>query len=427
MKILFVVPPFPGRVDEYLILPSLELCINSAILKEVGHDVQMFDMKIDHITLENAENELIKREYNPDFILIDDTPEVHCVTKKMIVILRQLYPHAQIAIRGEIATFEPEMVLQRNLELDFVIRYDDDYAFLKIINESHKSHPQYDKISNIAYRNNENIFVSFEEQRTYSLDSLPYPDRHLYNIEKYLKRDSETIVRSSRGCPGNCLFCIKTRFEKFGVFSIERFLNEIEQLQAMGFESFFFSDDTFAFSDSRLKEFADEVKRRKMRIRFTSNIRVKDINEYKIKTLKDIGAYRVFVGIETINSNTSSILNKNLNLQEIKKKLALLHQYGLEFHASFILGAPNDTEADLESTIKFVKEVKPTIVTFNMIKAYPGLPLYNNPSKYGIIMDDKYWFESDTWSHKCVIGTRLLPPDILAKWSNRLLLEFIGD
>ena len=97
----------------------------------------------------------------------------------------------------------------------------------------------------------------------------------------------------------------------------------------------------------------------------------------------------------------------------------------MEFHASFILGAPNDTEEDLEKLIRFVKEVKPTIVTFNLIKAYPGLPIYQEPEKYGIVMEDPYWFESDAWSYRCVIGTKQLPPDVLERWSRRLLFEFI--
>ena len=61
-----------------------------------------------------------------------------------------------------------------------------------------------------------------------------------------------------------------------------------------------------------------------------------------------------------------------------------------------------------------------------MIKAYPGLPIYTNPEKYGIIMEDPYWFEKDTWSHKCVIGTQNLPPQTIEKWSRRMLFEFIG-
>ncbi len=426
MNILFVAPPFPGRVSEYLILPSLELCIQSAILKKQGHTVELLDMKIDHLTIEDVRQRIDRSSKVPSIVLIDDSPEVHCITKELIKLFRQKYGDTtKIVLRGEIPTFIPNEIMERNLDLDYILRYDDDYALTNIIQCLSNKAPL-EKVNNIVYRTDSSVICTQSSQRTYKLDDLPYPDRKLYDIKKYLARDSETIVRSSRGCPGNCLFCIKTRYEQFGVFSISRFVDEIEELQNMGFESFFFSDDTFAFSDARLTEFANEIKKRNIKVRFTSNIRIKDINEYKVRLLKEIGAYRVFVGIETINSRSSTIINKNLHTDEIREKINLLHKYGIEFHASFILGSPGDSEDDLAATIDFVKDIKPTIVTFNLIKAYPGLPLYHNPEKYGIVMDDPYWYEKDEWSRKCVMGTTLLPPEKLEQWSRRMLFEFIG-
>lgn len=423
MKILFVVPPFPNRVKEYLVLPSIEVCILSSILKGEGHKVCLVDMKIDKV----EEQELIKavQIFEPDIVCIDDEPKTHCSSKKLIELLRKEFNTLKIAIRGEISTFVPNTVLQRNEGLDLVLRSSDDYSLLKVIRANFEDE-LLEHIPNIAFRNKSgNIIVTKMMDSDYSLDSLPMPDRRLYDIEKYLKRDVETIVKSCRGCPGNCLFCIKTKFEKFKVFSIKRFCDEIEELLGMGFQSFFFADDTFAFSDKRLKEFYDEVKRRNLVFKWTSNIRIKDINEFKLKKMKEIGAYRVFVGIETINAQTQKTINKNLNKELIKEKLALLKKYDMEFHASFILGNPGDTEEDLRATIEFVKEVDPTLVTFNLIKIYPGLDMYDNPKKYGLIMENPYWYESDEWSYKVVMGTELLPPDVLEKWSKQCLWEFI--
>lgn len=424
MKILYIVPPFPNRVKEYLMLPSIELCINSNILKNHGHEVDLLDMKIDNLKLESCVEKIIS--FKPDIVCIDDDPKTHCNTIKIVKLLKNCVSNKiKIAVRGEIVSAIPESVMERNPGIDFILRFDDDYSLLKII-ESNYKHQNLLKIANIAFRINENeYYVTDVQKPTYELDSLPMPNRELYDIDKYLKRDTETIVKSCRGCPGNCLFCIKTRFESFRLFSVQRFCDEIEELLSHGFESFFFADDTFAFSDKRLDDFYDEVKKRKLKIKWTSNIRINDINEYKLKKMKEIGAYRVFVGIETINAATQKTINKNLNQNIIKEKLELLKKYDIEFHASFILGNPGDSEKDLKETIKFVKEIQPTLVTFNLIKVYPGLELYKNPEKYDIIMDDPYWYEKDLWSQKVVMGTKQLPPDILEKWSRYCLMEFI--
>lgn len=423
MKILFVSAPFPGRVENYLILPNLEVCVISSVLKAEGHKVDMLDMKINQYKVD--EYEKLLDLYSPDIVCIDDEPKTHCNSIQLIKKTRSKYgKKVVIIIRGEITSFIPEATLQRNPDLDFIARYDDDYAIRDILH-SIENNKGFENIDNIAYRDSTGIHINKVTDTKYELDSLPMPDRHLYPIDLYLKRDSETIVRSSRGCPGKCLFCIKTRFAKFKLFSIKRFVDEIEELLSMGFESFFISDDTFAFSDARLKEFYDEVKRRNLSFRWTSNIRVRDINEYKLKLMKEIGAYRVFVGIETINSNTSDTINKRLTESLIREKMELLHKYGIEFHASFILGNPGDTEEDIENTIQFVKQIKPTVVTFNLIRIYPGLALYDKSEEYGMIMDDKYWYEKDDWSYKVVMGTKELPCDKLEQLSRRCLFEFI--
>lgn len=424
MKVLIVVPNFPNRVKEYLILPSLELCTVSSILKSNNHTVSMIDMKINGYEVTDLNNLL--PEISPDFVIIDDIPETHCNTKKIINIIRNKYKkNVRIGIRGELVSFEPQMVMERNLELDFGLMYDDDYSFLRYINNFNDENAL-ENINNITFRkSNGKIVVTRREELKYDLDSLPMPDRKLYDINKYLERDSETVVRSSRGCPGKCIFCIKTKMEKFKVFSVKRFCDEIEELLSYGFESFFFSDDTFAFSNERLNEFAEEINKRNLKFKWTSNIRIKDITEEKIRLMKKIGAYRVFVGIETINSKTSNIIGKNIYLDEIEQKISILKRHNMQFHASFILGNPGDTEKDLEKTIEFVKKIQPDIVTFNLIKIYPGLELYNKSEQYSMVMPDRYWFEKDDWSYKVVMGTKNLPPEKLEKWSKKMLLEFI--
>lgn len=422
-SVLIVIPNFKERMKEYLILPNLEICNISSVLKNANICVNLIDMKINDISVDNLS--LFLKRYKPDYVLVNDDPQIHNCTIEVIRKIREYYgSKVKIVLRGEIATFIPKTTMNRNKDIDYIIRYMDDYALLNIINSRNES--ELNNIYNICYRKNNEIIITEENQNYYDINGLPKIDRKLYDIKKYLKRDSETIVRSSRGCPGNCLFCIKTRFSKFKLFDIERFCDEIEELIEYGFETFFFSDDTFAFSQKRLEEFAEEVKRRKLNIRWTSNLRIKDITEERIKLMKEIGAYRVFVGIETINANTSKVINKNLCTEQIREKIDILRKYNMQYHASFILGNPGDTEKDLEATINFVREIKPNVVTFNLIKLFPGLDLYENPNKYNVILKDKFWYEKEEWVKSVVAGTKELPPEILEKWSRRMLFEFIS-
>ena len=81
---------------------------------------------------------------------------------------------------------------------------------------------------NACLRNKNGEIINNNNCYTSNLNHLPLPDREVYDISAYIRRDSETIVRSSRGCPGNCSFCIKTKMSKFRLFTIKRFCDEIE-------------------------------------------------------------------------------------------------------------------------------------------------------------------------------------------------------
>lgn len=423
MKILFVVPCYPEKVKEYLILPSMELCIMSSVLKGEGHDVELLDMQINDYKIEDIDRHLAR--YNPDIVCIEDMAQLHCNSKKVIAAARRVFgPKVRICIRGEIPSFIPRTIMERNPALDFVLRFESDHTLSKII-AALEGKRTFDSIEDIAFRSGDSNVLTPAASIFTDLSALPKADRCLYEIDKYLARDSETIAKSSRGCAGNCVFCIKTKYEKFHLFPMSRFCDELQELQGYGFKTFFFSDNVFALSLPRLEEFQAELDKRHMQVRWTSNIRIKDIDEPKIALMKKLGAYRVFIGIETINAKNSELINKNLVEEEIREKIAILKKHDMEFHASFILGNPGDTPEDLERTIEFVKEIRPTLVTFNLLKVFPGLDIYDSPDKYGIIMEDPFWYEKDEWTHKVVMGTKQLPPEQLEYWSRRMLFEFM--
>ena len=86
MNVLVIVPNFPNRIKEYLVLPSLELCIMAQILKDNSHNIELIDMKINNYHLEDLDYLLPINA--PDIILIDDIPETHCNSKNMVIKLK---------------------------------------------------------------------------------------------------------------------------------------------------------------------------------------------------------------------------------------------------------------------------------------------------------------------------------------------------
>lgn len=260
---------------------------------------------------------------------------------------------------------------------------------------------------------------------SYLWNTLPSPDRTIHDIEKYYSWSPEAILRSSMGCLGNCAFCSKTKFYPFRTKTMTRFFDEIEELMRLGFKRFFFSDETFAFSDQRLIAFQDEYDKRKLRFDYTSNIRISDINEFKLSILKNTGAYRVFTGVETLDAENSKIINKSNTFTKIKNAIDLIKKYDIEVHVSFILGCPGDTVETYKYTEEMIHLLNPTMVSFNMLQPMPGTDIYTNPNKYGILMEDRFWFERDDWTKEPVSYTRELSKNDILYWKKRLNKSFV--
>ena len=202
MNILFVVPCYPQRITEYLILPflpSIELCIMSSILKEDGHFVSLLDMQINDCKIESVKALLTEVSPAPDVVCIEDSVQVHCNSRKVISAVREVYGNdVLICMRGEIPSFIPRTIMERNPELDIILRYETDYTLQKIISAM-KHRTSYANIEGIAYRSGEDIIITNLPNKPVNLSLLPKADRQLYDIAKYLRRDSETIAKSSRG------------------------------------------------------------------------------------------------------------------------------------------------------------------------------------------------------------------------------------
>ncbi len=422
MKVLFILPNYPVNIRNYIILPSLEIATMASVLEEKGHSVSLVDMKIDNMEVWDLENAM--KDINYDLVCVESIVQDHCEALKTIDEVRRINRSVPIVLRGEICSFLPVECLEHNKNIDYVMRFENEKTIIELIDYLN-GNIGIQNVHNIAYRDNNCIIINDLEKPVENLDDLPMPKRQLYNLQKYYRRSKETIVRSTRGCPGKCKFCNKTQLAPFRKFSVQRFCDEIEELMSYGFRQFFFSDDTFAYSNERFDDFYNEVKKRKLKIRFTSNLRIVDINDEKIRKMKEVGAYRVFVGVETINITSSKTINKNISPELIIQKINILKKYNMEYHASFIVGSPNDTIEDLKETSKFVQIIEPTLVSFNQLKPMPGTDIYNYPEKYGIVMKDRFWFEKDDWSRGCICNTLYLTSEMIDEWKYKLIQSFI--
>lgn len=420
IDVLFIHPENFGDCKSYLKLPSLEICEMSAVLKASGYSYALIDCNIDRFCVKDSIDLVSK--WHPKLILIYSTEFNHINALKTANLLKLLYINLQVGINGMLATFIPNRLIKL-YKFDFVIRHNGNYVLKEMLDRKCNI-DQYHSINNLSYSYKST--VTHNEKFEDNLAEQPVADREVYQLGKYRKIQVDAIVRSTWGCPSRCSFCNKCIYSSFRIYSMKHFFEEIDLLLKYGYESFFFADDTFAYSQSRLDEFYSFYIAGNYTFKWTSNLRVSDITTKLIQMMKKCGAYRVFAGIETVNSNSNKLVNKNQNNIDLIEKVQIIKNSGIEIHASFIVGNPGDTKEDLENTIKFVNIIKPTLATFNKLKLFPGTPIFNNPKEYGIIYRDRFWFENRNWTDKQLVCTVNLSYEDIEFYSVKMMKELFN-
>ena len=305
------------------------------------------------------------------------------------------------------ALYEEVLIEDKDL-VDFVILGEGELPFLelcqKLLQENMVLQTNIGSdIANLAFLDEDGKCVMGTEKlaRNTKLNSdiIPFPARHLLPMENYiLAQESHgfsngrwTSMISSRGCPYGCTFCAsrKTRWVSRSATDVA---DEIEYcIENWDIREFHFEDDNMTINVKRLIEICNEIKRRKLDIRWQTpnGIRASRIDEEMLTAMKDSGCEHVTLAPESGSPRVLTDIvqkGKDFDLQHLKDCGATAHKIGLKVAAYFVLGLPGETREDMEMTIAYARELAKVgvdEVNFGLFIPLPGTPLWE-PSKHKI-------------------------------------------
>ena len=345
--------------DNYMRLPLMGSLYLGTILHNRGHTVRLLNENI------------LQREI--DITNVD--ADVFCLTalstsarraRMLAVKIRECHPVAKILIGGIHASLLPE---------DFI-----DVADHVVVGEA------------------EDIIVDLVEGRIReklvhgapvdNLDTLPIVNfRLLEGIEKL-----RTIpIMTSRGCPYDCTFCSVTKIfgRRFRMQSPSRIIAEIESARSQIHQNigFFFYDDNFTAVHERIDELCREMIRRKLNIRWTTQVRVNlTADPGLIRTMVQAGLRWVYVGFESVNDKTLKDLHKSQTVLDIENAIRIFRECGVSVHGMFMLGEDNDTVEGIAQALEFTIRTKIDSVQFMILTPLPGTVLFDRLDREGRLL-----------------------------------------
>ncbi|MEA3378606.1 MAG: radical SAM protein [Nanoarchaeota archaeon] len=405
MKVLFLHPPWPGRgyglrsqnrwprkrgdkTNRYPVL----LCSCATYVRDNGNEVKYIDAVIQDLNLTKTIKEIQK--FSPDLIFIESATPTFPYDKRVISILKNKFPKTKIIMAGYHVTAYPEKSI-KDSKIDIIIKGEMDQTTLNLINALKKNEPL-ENIKGICFQKNGVIINNEDAGLIPDLNKLPFPDRdlipHQWYFEGYVTDKPFTFVMGSRGCPQRCTYCLWPTVyfkNKLRLRSIKNLVDEVEWLiNKYGMKEIFFDDDTLNVTKARVKDLAQEIINRKLKIKWSCSMRMDKIDQEMLDLAKKSGCKLICYGAESASQETLNKIRKDLTIRQIKDCMKMTKKAGIISHVNFMIGFPWETKKDINRTINFAIELNPDSVQFSLCYPHPGSPMYWDALENDLFYDD---------------------------------------
>jgi len=372
-------------------MPPLSLASISSVILEEGHQVKVLDMRISECPLKDLKKDILT--FSPDYLGLTFTTPLTKEAFKIVSFSKSTKPNL-ICISGGPHTSALPAETLKDSQIDIAVIGEGEQTIRDIC----KGMPL-KKIKGIAYKEKGKIITNQRRELILDMDSLPLPSWHLFDLKKYhtprisSKKNPVGPLETSRGCVYGCVYCSKCTFGRcFRMKSVNRVLEEIEFMLKYGFREIHIMDDMFSTDIQRAKRICEEIIRKKLIFPWTliNGIRVDRVDQELMIKLKKAGCYRIAFGVESGDDHVLKLINKGINVKQIKNAFKLAHKAGIETIAFCMVGLPGETKESMQKTIDLMKEVKPTLPKVSILLPLPNTPLFDSWDKKGLILTKKW-------------------------------------
>jgi radical SAM superfamily enzyme YgiQ (UPF0313 family) len=227
------------------------------------------------------------------------------------------------------------------------------------------------------------IFHGKEHSWIKSLDSLPFPARHLFPISHIMEGEIRHVnVLTTRGCPYNCTFCQPLKKTLFGQKIRRRSVgNVIAELihckDKYDITNFGVVDDTFTFNIKYIIEFCNSLIDAGFNLDWACQTR-SDIDISVLGLMRKSGCHAMWIGIESGSQIILDKMEKKTSVEENKKFIETCRSAGIATLVNMMVGYPGETEEDLKKSVEFIEETKPDQVIVSQVTPFPGSYIYES-------------------------------------------------
>ena len=425
--IMLIQPPSIGTYkeagkafQEVSSVPPLGLLYIAQYLILHGYSVRILDLSFKSISKNKFERLL--EEEKPKIVGVSVLTEFYPSAIQIAKAVKQWGSETTIVFGGPHVTFVDREPLETGV-VDIVVRHEGEITMLdladRIIRGRGKKLSEINGITCATKNQSNETVIKRNPPRPLisNLDALPFPARHLIDLELY--RYGGAMI-SSRGCPNKCIFCASGAMSgrRYRTRSPKNVIAEMHYLYyVLDYDVVSIVDDTMTAIPKRLKEICQLLINTNFEGTWTCESRVDAVSKDLLQKMLDAGCRFIQFGLESSDQHVLDAIRKEINIQEIENAVKWAREVGMEVKVSYIVGHHVDTPQSIQRTIDFVERLNDeyniaTPVSINT--PFPGTYLYENANELGVKILSRNW--ADYTLDRCIMETPYLSKNDIQRW-----------
>jgi len=220
----------------------------------------------------------------------------------------------------------------------------------------------------------------------------PPPRRDLLPRDDFL---TTTSLIATRGCHNRCGFCYLATDGLAMPYQVRDVEQVVAEFAADGQPYGVFIDNNLGSRPDYLRRLCRALRPLEKIWSAAVTIDVTD-DPALVRDMALAGCTGVFVGFESLaDENLADARKKTPRTADYARRVAILHDNGIQVNGSFVLGFDHDRPDVFARTAEWIEANRLECATFHVLTPYPGTPLFRQMEAEGRLLH-KDWSKYDT-------------------------------
>jgi anaerobic magnesium-protoporphyrin IX monomethyl ester cyclase len=354
--------------------PPLDLLNTAALLRKHDHDPVLLDLRADP----DAGSRLAEQSRRADLVIFQTTPldrwQCPDLNIEQLPGMVKDLPQDKLVMAGVHGTLDPAGMLEA-AKAKTIIRGEPEKQILALAQAGGKA----ESLPDAAYLGADG-FHEGRQPAPLDMAGLPVPAYDLIDPQKYrypLLGDRLAVLETSRGCPYDCRFCLKTMYGQGVRYKpLDAVLADVEYaIGRQGFKKIYFMDLEFTINRDRIIDLCGRLASLRLDFQWCCQTRVDQVDPDLLAVMVKAGCRLIHFGVESGSPRLLSDSGKGITTDQAEKALSWCRQAKIQTACFFLFGLPSETPEDRQASINLARRLNPDYVSFHVAAPYLGTAL----------------------------------------------------